>query len=46
MNTNIIELNKRDKYFLSIARVLLTKSEIIMFYEIPNYIKNEDKELL
>jgi len=46
LNTNVMDLSNRDKYFLSIARTLLTKSEIIMFYDIPKYLKKDDINLL
>lgn len=46
INTNIDEMSDRDKYFLGIARTLLTKSEIIMFYDIPKYLKKDDIDLL
>lgn len=46
MNTNIEDLTERDKYFINIARTLLTKSEIIMFYDIPKYLKKDDINLL
>ena len=46
LNTKVEDMSLRDKYFLNIARILLTKSEIIMFYNIPKYLKKEDINLL
>jgi len=46
LSTNIYDISQRDKYFISIARTLLTKCEIIMFYDIPSYLKKEDLDIL
>lgn len=42
LNTNIDDLSERNKYFIALARTLLTKSEIIIFNDIPKYLREED----
>lgn len=39
-------LSQRDKYLLSVARTLLMHSEIVIFYEFPSYLSDEDEEIV
>jgi len=40
------KLTQRDKYLLSVARTLLMHSEIVIFYEFPAYLSNDDEEVV
>ena len=42
----IDELTQRDKYLLSVARTLLIHSAIIVFYEFPSYLSNQDEDVV
>lgn len=46
LNTNIEDLSERNRYFIALARVLLTKSEIIVFNDIPKYLREDDIVLM
>lgn len=46
LNTNIEDLSDRTRYFIALARVLLTKSEIIIFNDIPKYLREDDIDLM
>lgn len=39
-------LTQRDQYLLSIARTLLTHSQIVVFYEFPSYLSAQDEETI
>ena len=39
-------LSQRDKYLLSVARILLMNSQIVVFYEIPSYLSKDDEIVL
>ncbi len=41
-NSSIDLLSEKDKYYLSLVRMLLLESEIIMIYELPSYFNNTD----
>lgn len=43
-NSPIDELTERDKYLLSVARILLIHSKIVIFYELPSYLSEQDEE--
>ena len=38
------ELSQKDAYLLSVARTLLMHCAIVIFYEIPSYLSNEDEK--
>ena len=40
----IESLTQRDKYLLSVARILLMHSKIVIFYEFPSYLNDKDEE--
>lgn len=40
------DLTQRDKYLLSVARTLLMHGEIVIFYEFPSYLSNQDEEFV
>ena len=42
----IDELTQRDKYLLSVARTLLMHSEIVVFYEFPSYLSDQDEDVV
>jgi len=42
----IDSLTERDKYLLSIARSLLMHSEIVIFYEFPSYLSEQDEKAI
>lgn len=39
-------LSQRDQYLLSVARTLLVNSKIVIFYEFPSYLSNNDEEIV
>lgn len=43
-NSPIEALTQRDQYLLSVARTLLMHSEIVIFYELPSYLSDEDED--
>ncbi len=45
-NTNITSLPDKEKYLIGLARLLLMNSEILIFYEFPNYLSIGDKEAI
>lgn len=46
LETKIKDLSLRESYLLSFARLLLMNSEILVLYEFPSYLSNEDEELI
>lgn len=46
LETNIKELTQREAYLLSLARLLLMQSEIMVLYEFPNYLSKNDEEII
>lgn len=44
LKTEANSLPKREQYLLSLARLLLINSEILILYEFPNYLSALDKE--
>lgn len=46
LETHIKELTQREAYLLSLARLLLMQSEILVLYEFPNYLSKNDEEMI
>ena len=46
LNTNIKELSQKELYLLSLARLLLMNSEILVLYEFPVYLSQKDEEII
>jgi ATP-binding cassette subfamily B protein len=44
--TNILTLSDKERYLIGLARLLLMESEILVFYEFPNYLSQKDKEFI
>ncbi|MFQ6724334.1 MAG: hypothetical protein ACLRFE_03260, partial [Clostridia bacterium] len=45
-NSPIDILSQRDQYLLSVARTLLIHGEIVIFYEFPSYLSEQDDEII
>ena len=46
LQTEASSLPNREQYLLSLARLLLTDSEILVLYEFPNYLSGKDKNFI
>ncbi len=44
LKTNVKDLSQKELYLLSLARLLLMNSEILVLYEFPSYLTNKDEE--
>lgn len=46
LNTDVHSLTNREQYLIGLARLILTKSEVIILYEFPNYLSVADKTFI